>query len=867
MYKLKNLLVIFLILSIILSINIVSANELNVTDDSIINEFDFPLSSDISSELINEPSSEFNQLKEIPSSSNNNSDNYVIYVGSNTESGNGSESNPFASLELACNDISVGKNNVTINVLEGTYYIGADLTFNCSNLHIVGLGNNVTFKNLYPNNKHDGINSQEALDLSDKQGNFTMSNIIIDTSTLSYTSNIASGYYFFICKGTPNWITFNNCTFLNYGMAGVINVNQNYRYKYYSFNNCEFRVTRDALTANKMNGMLRSYVTFSYCTFYFGRPVHDPFTTQGVSSATTVPLFDDCWLGINSIPDNFYTTADKSVFLGYNITRYAIFEINENYLGNDTYEIIGKLVWNDSTTDGIENFNPMVVNLNSTTGNITNTVLLENGTFKVYYTSTESNHKITATLDNEVQSLEFQSINMSLDAPIITSGDKQNITVILPTEYNGVIYVTVNGKTYNKTLELNNVVTIDISDVLPVGTYDVNVTFIDKIDNETCAIYGFNTTTITVAKISNYDFDATITPSTVYLGDNATVTLSLPDGATGNVTVKVGENEAKTFNINQDIIINGFVAGDNSVNITFNGDTYDTKSIVKHINASAKPTIITVTNVSTTYGVAKELVVTLTSQGNVLANKTINVVVGTINKNLTTNANGQVSVDVSTLTPNIYKALITFASEDVYVGSNSSVNVVVSKITSQITAPTVTTTYNVAKKLVILLKDGNGNVLANQKVSVKVGTISQTLTTNANGQVSVDISKLSPKTYTATITYAGDSIYTGISGNAKVIVSKATPKLTAKKATFKAKTKTKKYSIVLKDNKGKALGKVKVTLKVKGKTYKATTNAKGKATFKITKLNKKGNYNAVIKFAGNSNYKAVSKKAKLTIKK
>ena len=38
----------------------------------------------------------------------------------------------------------------------------------------------------------------------------------------------------------------------------------------------------------------------------------------------------------------------------------------------------------------------------------------------------------------------------------------------------------------------------------------------------------------------------------------------------------------------------------------------------------------------------------------------------------------------------------------------------------------------------------------------------------------------------------------------------------------------------------------KVTLKVNGKTFSAKTNAKGVATFKITKLTKVGKNNAVI---------------------
>lgn len=94
---------------------------------------------------------------------------------------------------------------------------------------------------------------------------------------------------------------------------------------------------------------------------------------------------------------------------------------------------------------------------------------------------------------------------------------------------------------------------------------------------------------------------------------------------------------------------------------------------------------------------------------------------------------------------------------------------------------------------------------------------------------------------------------------------KKTSKITAKKVTFKKSKKVKKYTITLKSGKN-PIKKVKVTLKVKGKTYKATTNAKGKATFKITKLTKKGTFTAKISFKGNALYKAVSKSIKIKVK-
>lgn len=90
-------------------------------------------------------------------------------------------------------------------------------------------------------------------------------------------------------------------------------------------------------------------------------------------------------------------------------------------------------------------------------------------------------------------------------------------------------------------------------------------------------------------------------------------------------------------------------------------------------------------------------------------------------------------------------------------------------------------------------------------------------------------------------------------------------KIIAKNKSFKKTAKTKKYKITLKNANGKAIKKAKVTLKVKGKTYKAKTNSKGVATFKI-KLNKKGAFKAVIKYKGNKHYNKLTKKVKIKVK-
>ena len=155
--------------------------------------------------------------------------------------------------------------------------------------------------------------------------------------------------------------------------------------------------------------------------------------------------------------------------------------------------------------------------------------------------------------------------------------------------------------------------------------------------------------------------------------------------------------------------------------------------------------------------------------------------------------------------------------------------------------------------------------ISGAKISINLNGV-QTLTTDNNGQVKIATDSLAPNVYNAKITFAGNDNYKASSTTTKVTVKKATPKLTSKAKAFKKSVKTKKYSITLKTNQNKVMKNIKLTLKVNKKTYTAKTNKKGVATFKITKLTKKGKYTAVVKFAGNKYYNAKTVKPKITVK-
>ena len=116
------------------------------------------------------------------------------------------------------------------------------------------------------------------------------------------------------------------------------------------------------------------------------------------------------------------------------------------------------------------------------------------------------------------------------------------------------------------------------------------------------------------------------------------------------------------------------------------------------------------------------------------------------------------------------------------------------------------------------------------------------------------------------VKFGGNVNYNQVSTSVKIKINKETTKIVAKKKTFKKSKKTKKYVMTLKNSKGKAIKKMRVTLKIKGKSFSAKTNSKGKATFKIKKLTKKGTFRAVIRFKGNIYYNKVTKTVKIKIK-
>ena len=497
---------------------------------------------------------------------------------------------------------------------------------------------------------------------------------------------------------------------------------------------------------------------------------------------------------------------------------FAAYEVNASYIGLD---------------------NVVITNATINIAELQTDITLENDTFELFV---EDSVSAGATLTPAVAgNLTFTSTNESVakvvDGKIIAVGEgTANITVSFAGREG---YLPALNKTI--TVTVNQVGThIIIGDITTYLGFDVNITINLTSDD---AIPFNDDINLTLP-------DGTIVPVKIVNG-TAVVSWTVPD-SDGKYFVNAtfeGNNRYAPSKATGSITVNKY-----SSKVTISEIT----SVIYPNNVTIKYTVENRTNVTVTVdGVSKDKII--------VTNDTVTVI----------------GLDAGN-----YTVRIVNNESSLYYESVVAQEFTVNRTTSKIAASGITATYNINKNLVITLTDANGKPLSGVNVTVSIKSAKE-YTTDSKGQIKVSTKGLAPKTYTAKITFKGNTNYNESSLNVNVKVNKAKPKIIAKKKKFKAKSKKKKLKITLKNNIGKPIKKVKVKLTVKkiGKKSKKSTskksktgkkakskkknivktNKKGKATFKV-KITKKGKYRAIIKFAGNKYYKAVTKKVKITVK-
>ena len=562
--------------------------------------------------------------------------------------------------------------------------------------------------------------------------------------------------------------------------------------------------------------------------------------------------------------------VENNTFLGDNAIKFSNANAKNGIFANNT--VVGYIEFgnknaknNTITGNNITTSHNYAIDLKTYTGTetvITDNILNSNSGFG----DAAVNHKDDETLIIDNYQDAAAEISVSVDP--IKVGQNAVFNVVVNETSMTKATIVISGKEYSVDL-VDGKGTLEVAD-LAAGTYDVIVVSADK------NFGGQNATTLTVTKN-----DPTIivdAPETVECLDYK-ITVNVND-ATGTVTFTLNGTDTVVPIVNGVAVftIADLTQGTYEINITYSGDGkyFDNKTNVTINVAKNKNVTIIASDVNVDRIADKFTATFVNYQGVGIANANVTFKIGNETYTAVTDANGVATISLS-LSRGSYPVAIDFeAIEDEFDAASSSAVISVSDMT-------VLLIDSISKDAITgTLKDIYGNPIANATIVYTIaGGDKLNTTTDGNGSFAVKVDKNG----LVTINFEGDEIsepsafsitLDGIvpetpakDNDTKKDTSKVkvATKIVAKKKAFKAKVKTKKYTITLKTKAGKVIKKVKVTLKIKGKTYKATTNAKGKATFKIKKLTKKGKYTAKIKFAGNKNFKASSKNVKITVKK
>ena len=110
-------------------------------------------------------------------------------------------------------------------------------------------------------------------------------------------------------------------------------------------------------------------------------------------------------------------------------------------------------------------------------------------------------------------------------------GEDETITVTLPSDATGTVTITVDGKKYTADV-IDGVAEFTVPG-LKAGKYTVTASY--SGDDKYLPINGADN-----FKVSKQKPDITVDAPDITVGDDGTITVTLPDDATGTVTIEVG---------------------------------------------------------------------------------------------------------------------------------------------------------------------------------------------------------------------------------------------------------------------------------------------------------------------------------------
>ena len=392
-----------------------------------------------------------------------------------------------------------------------------------------------------------------------------------------------------------------------------------------------------------------------------------------------------------------------------------------------------------------------------------------NKTIKVSYAG-DNNYKASSA--SKIISVTKNTPKITISANGINYGDDLAVNIIMDDGVDGNVVVHVGDKSQTATLSNGNAV-IKISG-LNAGNYTIDAVY------EGNDFFNSVSSNADVKVSSLKPFINVIAPSEVK-NDDPVILLELPADATGNAVVSLDGKIVETVPINNgtaNVTLNNLNVGSHIVNVEYSGDNNYLSiskniSITKNNNVGKKTVIVVLPEFSHYandyfanergeyfYATLKD------TDGNLLVNKTVSIVLNGPVYNVTTDQYGRAGLQINLVNANLYTYALFFQGDEEYCASYLAsckltlIKKPISIVASSVTFKSTQKTKSVKVSLkTIKNHDGKYYLKAGKKVTLKVNGKTYSAKINKLGVAKFNIKLTKKGKYTAKISFAGDNTY------------------------------------------------------------------------------------------------------------
>lgn len=380
---------------------------------------------------------------------------------------------------------------------------------------------------------------------------------------------------------------------------------------------------------------------------------------------------------------------------------------------------------------------------------------------------------------NTIKVLPYSDTLIKVENITVDAGERKNITATLYNQLgytipNQTMTITIGNTKYQVTTDSNGIATVPIN--LSSGLYTVTYSF-DKTST-----YGASTASSTINVANGTDVIYDVNNTIIYWGNKESFNVLVKD-INGNI---VTDGEVIFRIIGKEYLVYTDEYGIASLPINLIPGIYDISYTLNKLGynrvvgegsitvVSTNQTTIIGKDTDIKYGAGESFNVTLMVGDIPLANQNVTFYIIGKEYQMTTDSNGVAYLPIN-LIPGTYSIEYKYHGSSRLMASSGSATIEVFQPLSTTLTYTSVTDYveGSSTPFTVVLKDSNGNVLANQAITITVNGKNYIVTTDGDGVASVTFD-LAIGTYTVKYVYDGTARYLKSEGSVSINVISGT---------------------------------------------------------------------------------------------